>query len=125
MENVLSPYPLLTIELNERLKKLRKYVKESLRKLGYGSNQHLPELGGDIYFEARAKDQYPFLFKIIDFYKSSLDYWEQKYFLNEVLEKGEHYLFWHFDMSARTYYGSEKRALKKIKEELFNDETPF
>lgn len=125
MENIASAYLFPPIGFGERLEELRKYVKDSLWKLGYGHDQHLAALSGDIYFEHRAKDDYPFLFKILDFYKSALDWWERLYFVNEILEKGEHYPFWHWDMSTRAYYGSEKRALKKIMEGLLNEEAPF
>lgn len=117
----LDPLP----HIEEQLEKMRDYVKECLWQLGYGRNQHLYSLKNDVYFEKRAKKRFPFLFRIIEFYESALDWWEKKYFINEVLEKGEHYLFWHTDMSPRTYYGSERRALRKIKEGLFNEATPF
>lgn len=119
--NYLSPLSIIV----ERLEKLRSYVKECLWKLGYGRNQHLYALSNDIYFERRARKEYPYLFKIIEFYESCLDHWEKKYFVNEVLEKGEHYVFWHCDMSPKSYHGSERRALRKIKEGLLNEATPF
>lgn len=109
----------------KRLSGLRNYVKESLWELGYGSNQHLHLLHKDVYFENRAKERFPYLFKIIEFYYQSLNTWEKRYFVNEVLEKGEHYLFWHNDLSLRTYSGFERRALTKIREGLFNETTPF
>lgn len=125
MENSLLAYLAPSMQLEDRLDKLRDYVKRSLWNLGYGSNQHLPSLKGDIYFERRAKDKYPFLLKIMDFYQRVLDAWEKRYFIIEILEKGEHYAFWHNDMSTRTFCSYEKMALTKIKEGLFNEETPF
>lgn len=113
------------IEMLESLEKLKNYVKECLWNLGYGSNKHLYELRKDFFFETRAKKVCPYLLKVMRFYESSLDKWEKKYFVNEVLEKGEHYAFWHYDMSPRVYYGNEKRALSKIQEGLLNEATPF
>lgn len=111
--------------LKDQLEDLRTYVKDSLWELGYGSNQHLHLLYKDIYFENRARRKYPYLFKILKFYHEVLDRWEKRYFVNEVLEKGEHYLFWHSDMSSRVYGGYEKKTLRKIKDGLFDEATPF
>lgn len=123
MKNVILSYSPSWVHASEQLEKLRKYVKECLWNLGYGYDQHLHQLKNDFFFERRAK-KYPYLMKVMHFF-DTLDGWERRYFINEVLEKGQHYVFWHNDMSSRAFLGSEKRTLRKIKEGLFNEATPF